>query len=92
MATELSLQKAAQAWCTEKTKHLKMNIDLAEAFAEILDEIWSKPWLGNATTNELVSEIGARVSLSELGEYKTTGDNDVLVHRNKPDVIVQRDW
>lgn len=38
MASEQARQKAAQAWCTEKTKHKEMDTDLAEAFAEILDE------------------------------------------------------
>jgi hypothetical protein len=28
---------AAQAWCKDKTKHIEMDSDLAEAFAEILD-------------------------------------------------------
>ena len=45
-----------------------MNARLAEAFAEILDEIWNQPWLGNATTGELLDEIRARVDT----DYKTT--------------------
>jgi predicted transcriptional regulator len=61
MATELSMQKAAEAWCKDSTKHIEMDVVLAEAFAEILDEIWSKPWLGNATTGEMLDEIKARV-------------------------------
>jgi len=65
--SSLSLQKAAQAWCTEYTSHKEMDSDLATAFAEILDEIWSKPWLGNATTKELIEELSARVDLN----YKT---------------------
>jgi predicted transcriptional regulator len=44
-----------------------MSPPLAEAFAEILDEIWSQPWLGNATTKQLLEEIEARVDL----DYKT---------------------
>jgi hypothetical protein len=38
MASELSRGKAALAWCTEETKHTVMDTDLAEAFANILDE------------------------------------------------------
>ena len=45
MVTSLARERAAQAWCKETTKHKEMDVDLAEAFAEILDEIWSKPWL-----------------------------------------------
>jgi hypothetical protein len=37
MASEKSLEKAAQAWCKDTTKHLVMIPELAEAFAEILD-------------------------------------------------------
>lgn len=44
-----------------------MNVALAEAFAEILEEVWSQPWLGNATTGQLLDEIRARVNC----DYKT---------------------
>jgi hypothetical protein len=71
MASELSRQKAAQAWATEKTSHIEMDSDLAEAFADILDGIWSKPWLGNATTGELLDEIRARVDV----DYKSVEEN-----------------
>lgn len=37
MATTASREKAAQAWCAETTKYKAMDVDLAEAFAEILD-------------------------------------------------------
>jgi hypothetical protein len=66
MASELARQKAVQAWCKEKTRSKVMDVDLAEAFAEILDEIWTKPWLGNATTRELISEIVARIGENGL--------------------------
>ena len=65
--TELARQRAAQAWCQPKTKGLDMIPELAEAFAEILDDIWGQPWLGNATTREMLDEIAARVDL----DYKT---------------------
>jgi hypothetical protein len=67
--SELSLQTAAKAWCTDVTSNKEMDVELATAFAEILDDIWSKPWLGNATTKELLDEIGARCG--DLN-YKTT--------------------
>lgn len=37
MATTASREKAAQAWCRETTKYKAMDVELAEAFAEILD-------------------------------------------------------
>ncbi len=33
-----SIERAAQVWCTEKTKHKEMDVELAEEFANILDE------------------------------------------------------
>lgn len=38
MASKYALEKAAQAWCKEKTKDKVMDVDLAEAFAGILDD------------------------------------------------------
>lgn len=38
MPTELSREKAAQAWCTPKTSNKVMDVELAEAFADILDK------------------------------------------------------
>ncbi|GAG88318.1 unnamed protein product [marine sediment metagenome] len=67
--SELSRQKAAQAWCTPETSGITMIPELAEAFANILDDIWSRPWLGNATTGELIEELKARSDLT----YKTIG-------------------
>ena len=73
MATELSRQKVAQAWCTPTTSSKVMDSELAEAFADILDEIWSKPWLGNATTEELLNELRARCEMNGTLNYKTVG-------------------
>ena len=44
-----------------------MDSELALAFAEVLDEVWSQPWLGNATTRELINELAARSDL----DYRT---------------------
>ena len=70
MSKERSLEKAAQAWCTEKTSHLTMIPELAGAFAEILEAVWNQPWLGNATTRELLEELTARIEVSGELEYK----------------------
>ena len=37
-------QLAAQAWCTEKTSATEMDVDLAEAFANILVGVMAKPF------------------------------------------------
>lgn len=42
MASNPSLQKAAQAWCKPTTEKIIMDVILAEAFAEILDEVKSR--------------------------------------------------
>ena len=39
MATEESRQRAAQAWCKPNTVKTVMNPELAEEFAQILDEV-----------------------------------------------------
>jgi acyl carrier protein phosphodiesterase len=72
MSIELAREKAAQAWCVSTTQNIVMNPVLAEAFAEIIDEIWSKPWLGNATTMELINELRARIEMSgkSIAEYR----------------------
>ena len=70
MISELARQKAAQAWCRKSTSKKTMDTELAIAFAEIIDEIWNKPWLGNATTGELFDEIIARIVKEGL-RYKT---------------------
>lgn len=67
MASSCANERAAQAWCTPYTSGIPMDVVLAEAFAEILDSIWSQPWLGNATTRELLEEVAARVDL----DYRT---------------------
>jgi len=74
MATQLSREKAAQAWCKETTSNKIMDVELAEAFAEILDEIWSKPWLGNATTEELLTEIRTHIEMNGKLQYRTVDD------------------
>lgn len=70
MSMELCREKAAQAWCKDSTSHLEMDVELCEAFAEILNEIWSQPWLGNATTGELIEELAARSDLN----YRTVDE------------------
>ena len=70
MATELALQKAAAAWCTPKTEKITMIPELAEAFADILDEIWDQAWLGNATTEELIDELKARIDVGGGLDYR----------------------
>ena len=65
--SDLSLERAAQAWCTPKTSSKVMDTELAIAFAEILDEVKGKPLLGYSTTKELIDEIAARADL----DYRT---------------------
>ena len=66
MTSVSAKHKAAQAWCFDSTKHLQLDPVLANAFAEILDEIWSQPWLGNATTGEMIAELRARALFNEV--------------------------
>lgn len=71
MASSGALQRVAQAWCTPETETITMDTKLAEAFADILDKIWNQPWLGNATTEELIDELRARCEINGTLNYKT---------------------
>lgn len=72
MASPIALQKAAQAWCKPSTSHLVMQPELAEAFAEIVDDLWSKAWLGNATNAALIEELKARIEGGNTSlDYRT---------------------
>lgn len=75
MATKLGRGKAAQAWCKIETEKIELNPKLAEAFAEIIDEISSKSYLGNATTGELLDELRARCEFDGTINYRTV-DSD----------------
>lgn len=69
--SDLARQKAAQAWRLTTTEKKTMDSDLCTAFAIIIDDIWSKPWLGNATTKELLEELLARAEIHGYSEYRT---------------------
>jgi hypothetical protein len=72
-----AIELAASAWTKPETSNIEMNTKIAYAFAEIIDEIRSKPYLGNATTRELIYELSARCdtgSIDKGGNYKTTGE------------------
>lgn len=73
MASELARERAAQAWCTEKTSNRVMDQELAEAFADIIDSVWDRPWLGNATNAELIDELKARIDIHWDLKYRTVG-------------------
>jgi hypothetical protein len=70
----LALEKAAQCWCDDRTKHIVMIPELAVVFAELLDSIWSNPWLGNATTSELLDELRCRCEVNGTINYKTVDE------------------
>jgi len=71
---DLCKQKAAQAWCTNATEGLSMNVALCNAFADVLEEIWSQPWLGNATTKQLLEELSARGEIDGVMDYRPVDD------------------
>jgi hypothetical protein len=48
--SDLALQKAAGAWCREKTKNTEMDVDLATEFAKLLDDyIEALVWCSGAS-------------------------------------------
>lgn len=52
--------RSAQAWCTESTKSIVMDTDLAEAFANILAEELHKCSLCNVSDEDLLKELEDR--------------------------------
>jgi hypothetical protein len=70
----LCRSEVAKAWCTPENSNKVMDTELAEAFAVILNEVWSKPWLGNATTAQLLEELSVRAEIGGYANYKTVGD------------------
>jgi hypothetical protein len=70
MASELARMKVAEAWANAGGGGIPDLSRFAEEFAEILDEIWSQPWLGNATTRELLNEVEARIEVDGNLDYK----------------------
>lgn len=71
---DLCRQKAEGAWTRINTLDIPMNVKLAEAFAQILEEIWSQPWLGNATTRQLIDELFARIEVDGAMDYRTVDE------------------
>ncbi len=70
--SNLVIEKVAQCWCDPRVSDREMDVTLAEVFCDLLENVWSKPWLGNATTGELIEELKARSNLL----YKTVdGEN-----------------
>ncbi len=65
MATKLAIQTAADAFGNRD-----VDTELLLEFANILDDVWSKPWLGNASTMELLSELMARTDIMGYADYK----------------------
>ena len=69
--SEFATHKAAQAWCMQKTEKIDMIPELAEEFARIVEEVSSHPWLGNASTRELLEELTARIEVDGKLDYRT---------------------
>jgi hypothetical protein len=65
-----ALHLAAQAWCAPGVTHKVVDPDLCVAFASILERELRKPWLGNATTAELLDEVHSRCGSLQ---YATSG-------------------
>jgi hypothetical protein len=55
--------------------NLTNSMSIHNAVAVGFEKILSKPWLGNATTRELLNEIAARVDLN----YRTVGKDKLTV-------------
>ncbi len=56
----------------DSTECQKIGDALWEAIEKKQNEVNSKPWLGNATTAELLAELTARAEIHGYAKYKTT--------------------
>lgn len=70
--SQLAIQYAMKAWSQKETSHIEVDTRIAQEFAITVDEILSKPWLGNATTKELIEELQARADVGGYANYKTS--------------------
>lgn len=59
---------AAQCWCEPAAAHIPMDPTLALVFSEVLARQTSRPWLGVATTGELLNELRSRVVIDRTTE------------------------
>lgn len=82
--SEYSLQLAAQAWCEPETEQKTMDVELATAFAGIIDgerarlvADLKKPNLGLATNADLLDELRARIELHWALDYKTLRGEEI---------------
>ena len=92
MSLELARQVAAQAWCTDQTKHIVMVPKLAFAFADILELVWNKPWLGNATPAQLLGELHSRIGTScDIDSKSVLRDQEDFVVNNDVETVTAED-
>ena len=79
--TDESRELAAQVWCKPETSNIEMDVRLAQAFAEILDQKGHeivKLELENAKLQERVEEL-------ESSSLKTDCDHPGVTHRDGRD-------
>lgn len=78
-------EQAAAAWTRPATSGKVMDVELAEAFAEILCPIMYAPHLGCASTGEIIDELVARLGNCEMSRLlekaKTELSETVLNYR-----------
>jgi len=91
MASEFALQKAAQAWCKPKTENKIMDPELAEEFANILDQFRTvQPIAVHGEEDRWAKIFEQVVNCNSLEQFSDTPDfiigeylKDCLVAFNK---------
>lgn len=74
MLSDLSKMYAVQAWRAPSTENIVVVPELMEEFARILDTVLCQPWLGNATTRELIEEIKTRIEMDGNLDHRTVDE------------------
>ena len=59
-------------WARQKLQNIDMHPALFETIAQIIDEIGSHAYLGNATNQELFQELHTRISVHWDINYRVT--------------------
>lgn len=88
MASEWALQLAATAWCAETTRNTVMDGVLAEAFAEILDDVKLK-LDSKFQTHVLKDEHGNVLHACMTASFPLPKDHWIYAEPVEPEVVLE---
>ena len=75
MADTQIKEALARGYCTDRNSKKVLDPDLIEDMAIEIGKLPQEPYLGCATTKELLEEIKARIEIDGKLEYRTIDNN-----------------